>query len=84
MVSHSDDTESTEPDADMVVTDGAVIVNMMKPVTAETFDEYASEFMNYKGKQFIGCVCHVDVVFDTYRPESLKAATGRREVKAHE
>ena len=64
-----------EPDADMVVIDGAVILNMMKPVAAKTFNDYASEFMNYIRKQFRGCVKRVDVVFDTYKQDSLKSAT---------
>ena len=75
VVPDSDDTESMEPDAHMVVIDGAVIVNMMKPVAAKTFNDYASEFMNYIRKLFRGCVKRVDVVFDTYRQDSLKSAT---------
>ena len=56
VVPDSDGTESMEPDADMVVIDGAVIAKMMKPVAAKTFNDYASEFMNYIQKQFRGCV----------------------------
>ena len=51
---------------------------MMKPVAVKTFNDYASEIMNYIRKQFRGCVKRVDVFFDTYRQDSLKSATQKK------
>ena len=40
------------PTGDEVILDGAVIVNMLKPGTANTFSDYASEvFLPYVTKQ---------------------------------
>lgn len=75
LIPPSDDADSSVPDADMVSLDGAAIVNVLKPAKSETFTEYVYEFLTYVRKQFTGSAKRVDVVFDVYRPVSLKAAT---------
>ena len=62
------------PTVDAVILDGAVIVNMLKPGTANTFSDYASEvFLPYVTKQLQG-VRRLDVVWDEVQA-SLKAYT---------
>ncbi len=76
LVPESDETCIAAPEVDMVVVDGAAIVNMFKPgASAETFNDYVNEFMNYIRRQFTGAVHRVDVVFDVYKANSLKAGT---------
>ena len=54
------------------ILDGAAVVNMMKPVS---LDWYVPKVMEYIRKQFRGDVQRVDMVFDEYGKDSLKAAT---------
>lgn len=75
LVPQTDDANSLVPEVDMIVLDGAAIVNMIKPVKSETFAEYVNEFMTYIRRQLMRSVHRVDVVFDEYRDVSLKAAT---------
>ncbi|MES9882849.1 MAG: hypothetical protein ABW185_18430 [Sedimenticola sp.] len=81
LVPDDDDTSATEPVVDMIVVDGAAIVNMIKPGTAETFNDYTDEYSSYIRRQFTGSVRRVDVVFDIYKPDSLKAATRKKRGK---
>ncbi|KAG7159829.1 hypothetical protein Hamer_G026501, partial [Homarus americanus] len=50
--------------AEMIILDGAVIVNMIKPSISDTFDDYVAKIMNYICRQFAGEVHRVDMVFD--------------------
>ena len=59
----------------MVILDGAVVVNMVKPRTSVSFDGYVTQVMEYVRKQFRGDVQRVDMVFDAYWKDSLTAAT---------
>ena len=59
--------------------DGAAIVIMLKPRTPVSFDEYVTQVMEYIRKQFRGDMQRVDMVFDAYWNDILKAATrGKR------
>jgi hypothetical protein len=77
------------PAVDAVILDGAVIVNMLKPGTARTFAEYATQiFLPYITTQ-LKHVLRVDLVWDEYIQGSLKTYTrsvrgkgSRRRVKA--
>ena len=61
--------------ADAVILDGAVIVQMLPVKTARTFDEYFNAiFVPYVLHQ-LETANRVDLVFDEYRKDSLKAAT---------
>ena len=63
------------PTVDAVILDGAAIVNMLKPGTAHTFSDYASQiFLPYITTQ-LQSVQRLDVVWDEYIHGSLKAYT---------
>ena len=65
------------PVVESVVVDGAVAVQMLKPGTARTFQEYIDTvFKPYVLKQ-LEHVKRVDIVWNVYREDSLK--TGTRE-----
>ena len=67
--------QSEAPTLTAVVLDGAVIVHMLKPGTAKTFGEYAQQvFIPYVVRQ-LQHVSRLDLVWDSYRADSLKAST---------
>ena len=52
---------------------------MLRPGTAKTFDDYAAKvFLPYITQQLLD-VNRIDVVWDTYKADSLKATTRKRE-----
>ena len=59
----------------MIILDGAVVVNLIKPRTPVSFYWYVTQVMEYVRKQFRGDVQRVDMVFDEYWKDSMKAAT---------
>lgn len=67
----------TDPTAqiDSKVLDGAVIVHCLPTVEASTFDEYAEKVFIPHLQQQLHQSKRVDVVWDTYVPDSLKDAT---------
>ena len=76
------DHDTVKPhDAQMIILDGAAIINMIKPGTSESFNDYATKVMEYIHKQFSGKVLRVDMVFDIYRKNSLKAGTRQKRGK---
>ena len=65
----------------MIVLDAAAIVNMLKPGSAKTFPNYARDvFLPYVKSQ-VDKAQRVDVVWDDYRPGTLKEQTWRSEVQ---
>ena len=67
--------QSEAPTVTAVVLDGAVIVQMLKPGTAKTFEEYAQQvFTAYVVRQ-LQHVSRIDLVWDSYRADSLTAST---------
>lgn len=61
------------PKADFIILDGAVIVNMLRPGTQKTFQDYAIRlFLPYIELQLTRCE-RVDIIFDVYKDDSLKA-----------
>ena len=63
------------PVLDVIILDGAVVVQMLSTGTMHTFEEYAQVvFLPYVLKQ-IDSVERVDVVWDAYKEDSLKKAT---------
>ncbi len=63
------------PSVEVLILDGAVIVNMLKPVNSKTFQDYANNvFLPYIQSQ-LQHVLRLDVVWDVYKPESLKEDT---------
>ena len=72
---------ASSPAVEVVILDGAAIVNMLAPGTTKTFSEYATQvFLPYVISQFQHA-SRVDVAFDKYLPDSLKAATRKKRGK---
>ena len=66
---------------DVVILDGAAVVNFLKPHTARTFDEYAlNVFLPYIFSQLKKAI-RVDVVWDQYFDNSLKSQTRSKQGK---
>ena len=55
--------------------DGAAVINMLRPSTAKTFNEYASKVFLPYIKQQLCSVIRIDIVWDTYKIYILKAST---------
>ena len=64
-----------EPDADIIIVDGAALINCLPPKSAKSFNEYAildalPSIQTYSAK-----FKRTDKVIDVYLPSSLKAET---------
>ena len=57
------------------VMDGAIIVNMLKPGGCKTLVEYAAKMFVLCAKKEQNCAKRVDIVWDQYIDNSLKAST---------
>ena len=69
------------PDADVLILDGAAIVNMLKPGACQTFQDYADNvFIKYLERQ-LRRVSRIDIVWDVYKPDSLKSMAHSRRGK---
>ena len=69
------------PNVESIVIDGAVAVQMLNRRTARTFQEYSDTvFMPYKTKQ-LERTKRVDIVWDIYKDDSLKAGTREKRGK---
>ena len=74
-----DSTSDTSPYSDVVILDGAFIVQSLRPGTASTFQDYAEKvFLPYVMSWLKG-VYRLDIVWDAYKLNSLKAST--REIR---
>ena len=76
LVLHHDTVKPHE--AHIVILDGVAMFNMIKPRTPVSFAGYITQVMGYVRKQFRGDVQRVDMVFDAYLEDRLKAATRRK------
>jgi len=66
------------PESDAIILDGAVLVNMLKPIAWMTFNDYAAKvFLPYIEKQ-LERTDRVDIVWDQYFEDSLKSETRKR------
>lgn len=73
------DHDTVEPqNAQIIILDGAAIFNMVKLGLSESFDDYVMKVMQYIRKQFSSELLGVDMVFDVYRKDSLKAGTRQK------
>ncbi|KAJ8372691.1 hypothetical protein AAFF_G00280200 [Aldrovandia affinis] len=78
---HSTENAAASPPVEVMILDGAAIVNMLAPGNAKTFSEYASlVFLPYITSQ-LQHTSRVDIVWDEYFPDSLKAHTRKRRGK---
>ena len=69
------DPVSDSPPADAVILDGPAVVHILMPKDSKTFEDYATRiFLPYISKQFQNA-CRVDLVWDIYLADSLKAFT---------
>ena len=68
-------TNQTRPNTDVAIMDGAVLVNILRPSSCKTFCDYASDvFVRYINRE-LQQACRVDIVWDQYFDNSLKAHT---------
>ena len=66
-------TDVSSPTVEVTILDGAAIVNMLRPGTAKTFQDYATDvFVPYITYQ-LQHVKRLDIIWDVYLAESLKA-----------
>lgn len=73
--------QTKAPDVTCVVLDGAAIVQMIRPGGAKTFDEYAQQvFIPYISSKLCS-VSRVDIIWDTYKNDSLKGTAGAKHGK---
>ena len=57
----------TQPEVDVVILDGAVIVQMLQPRTARTFNEYATTVFAPYLLKHLETARRVDLVWDVYK-----------------
>ena len=71
-------TIDAQPKATGAVLEGSVLVNLVKPKKNQSFKDYSSEvfYPQIRKHQDLYVTDKVDVVFDTYKEESLKTTTG--------
>ena len=68
-------TNQTRPNTDVAIMNGAVLVNILRPSSGKTFSDYASDvFVPYINRE-LQQACRVDIVWDQYFGNSLKAHT---------
>lgn len=73
--SHTSSQNTKPENVDAIIIDGAVLVNMIKPVSQKTFKQYATEsFLPYIIGQ-LRQAQRVDVIWDEYIENSLKETT---------
>ena len=69
------ESQAEMPPVQVSMFDGAALVNMLKPGASKTFANYSDEvFLTYVKGQ-LRSVQRIDVVWDMYLPNSLKATT---------
>ena len=67
--------DDTTPSVEVVVLHGPAIVHMLKPAVARTLREYAQDMFLPYVEHKLDKTQRVDVMWDDYRPDSLKAQT---------
>ncbi|KAG0722479.1 hypothetical protein GWK47_044418 [Chionoecetes opilio] len=74
-------SEGEPPTVDVIILDGAAIVNMLRPVGAKTVQDYATlVFLPYIKAQ-LAKSNRVDIIWDVYRQDSLKNTTREKRRK---
>ena len=69
---------AASPEVKVIILDGAAIINMLRPGRANTFDEYASQVVLPNITSQLKHTSRIDVVWDEYRTDSLKADTRQK------
>ena len=62
-----------EPQVDVIIIDGSALVNSLPPGSSKTFEEYATLDVIPTIRAYSIKYERTDIVFDVYRPSSLKA-----------
>ena len=70
------------PHVDVKVLDGAVIVHLLKPQGSRTFEEYSKNIFLPHIELQLENVSRVDIVWDSYLPNSLKQSARQRRTKS--
>ena len=63
------------PGTDVIILDGAAVVNFLKPSAAKTFDDYSQNIFLPYIKLQLQSASRVDIVWDQYFENSLKSQT---------
>ena len=69
------------PIVDAKLFDGALVVQMLNPGAAETFQEYADTVFSAYMLSHLATAQRIDIVLDVYSPESLKSSTRQKRGK---
>ena len=72
---HIESTRDVRPDTDVSIMDGAVLVNILRNGGCKTFGEYAAKVFVPHIKREQNRALRVDIVWDQYIDNSLKAQT---------
>ena len=72
----------TKPESDVLIVDGAALVNTVAPRTPKTFEEYAREDILPKVEYYSTKHKRTDIIFDVYYQSSLKAGARCKQGKA--
>ena len=65
--------------ADVIILDGAAIINMLKPIGVKTFQDYATHVFLPFIKAQLRNVTRIDIIWDVYLEDSLKSTA--REIR---
>ena len=68
-----------EPESDAIIIDGSALINSIPPVRSKSFDDYFKDDILSKVMLYAAKYERVDVVFDVYKPSSLKSELEPRE-----
>ena len=78
-----DDREfpTTEPISQSAVLEGSVLVNMLKPNNSKMFTDNADDIFSAAIRKEITKFDRIEIIFDTFKKNSLKAATRKKRGK---
>ena len=74
--------EKEEVSTEASVLEGSVLVNILKPGAANTFQEYSKTVFNPAALPDQKQQVRIDIIFDSYKEKSLKLITRKIWVKA--
>lgn len=72
------DIHDKEPTADVIIMDGAALVNALRPTKGSTFESYAKDEVLSKVQKHMQKYKQAHIVFDVYRTDSMKAQTRQK------
>ena len=75
---HASDIPDKEPIADVIIMDGAALINVLRPTKGSTFESYAKDEVLSKIQKHIQKFKQTHIVFDVYRTDSMKAQTRQK------